>query len=155
MNITHACRTISVFVAAALFCGCARKQPVIMVDDWWNVDFAKGSCEQVATVHPCLVDPTAEVRDFEARLGTSFATDASCHGIVLTNYNGPDAKSSDAASKAEWQLMLNYTVSGILQHWSMVRHTKGQDSYTTGEGNPKHIAHDICAVVKQAGGSLH
>jgi hypothetical protein len=113
---------------SALFSGCTKNEPVIMVDDWWNVDFARGSCEQVATGHPCLVDPTAEVRNFEARLGTSFATDASCHGIVLRNYTSPDAKSSDAVSKAEWQLMLNYAVSGISQHWSWFDTQKARTS---------------------------
>jgi hypothetical protein len=140
--------------ASALFFGCAKTEPVIVVDDWWNVDFAKNGCERLANVHPCVVDPTVEVRDFEAQLGTSFGADASCHGVILTNYNGPGAKSSDAASKAEWQLMLNYHVGDISQNWSMVGHTNGPNFYTTGQGNPKEIVHDICAVVKQAGGSL-
>jgi hypothetical protein len=129
--------------------GCTKTKPIVVVDDWWNVDFAKNGCE----LRGCIGDPVAEVRDFEARLSTSFATDESCHSAVLASFFGPAGQSSNAASKAEWQLMLDFNVGEASQSWKMV-HRTGDKSYTTGEGNPKEIAHSICAVVNHTGGSI-
>jgi hypothetical protein len=130
--------------------GCTKIKPTIVVDDWWNVDFAKNGCELRGG---CIGDPVAEVRDFEAQLSTSFATDTSCHSVVLASYIGPAGQSSNAASKADWQLMLDFNVGEASQSWKMV-HRTGDNFYTTGQGNPKEIAHSICAVVNHTGGSI-
>jgi hypothetical protein len=94
--------------------GCTKKEPTVVIDDWWNVDFAKNGCDMRARNgdHPCIGDPTAEVRDFEAQLRTAFASDGSCHGVGLADFQGPNQAASKAASKAntskaDWQLMLD------------------------------------------------
>jgi hypothetical protein len=102
-------------------------------------------------------DPIAEVRSFEAQLATFFASDPSCHGVVVANYEGPDSAHSKSASIADWQLTLDFILGEPSQSWSMIRHVDssyntGSSSYNTGNGNPREIAHTICAVVKQAGG---
>src|SRR5580704_496423 len=56
-----------------LSAGCTEKEPAVVVDDRWNVDYAKNGCSMRAvTEEPCVSDPVAEVRRFEAQLGTSF-----------------------------------------------------------------------------------
>jgi hypothetical protein len=137
----------------SLAVGCTRKEPVVVVDDWWNVDYAKNGCAtRAVTEEPCVGDPATEVRSFEVQLGTVFASDPSCHGVVLANYKGPDSTPSKSASTADWQLMFDFISGEVSQNWSMVGHVDG--TYNTGNGNPKEIAHTICAVVKQTGGSV-
>jgi hypothetical protein len=138
--------------------GCTSKEPVVVVDDRWNVDYAKKGCSvRAVTEEPCVGDPIAEVRSFEAQLATFFASDPSCHGVAVANYEGPGSGHSKAASIADWQLTLDFILGEPSQSWSMIRHVDGSDntgnsSYSTGNGNPGEIAHTICGVVKQAAG---
>jgi hypothetical protein len=154
LNAAHCRLTLFVLGIALFQFGCTKRESIVVVDDWWNVDYAKGGCEMRAhSGNPCFGDPVAEVRDFEARLGTSFAADPSCRGVVLATFNGPVGQSSSAASKAGWQLMLDFALGEGSQYWSMV-HRTGDNHYTTGRGNPSEIAHSICAVVNHTGGSI-
>jgi hypothetical protein len=134
-----------------LSAGCTEKEPAVVVDDRWNVDYAKNGCSMRAvTEEPCVSDPVAEVRRFEAQLGTFFARDPSCQGVVLANYQGPDSAPSRVPSIADWQLTVDFISGEASQSWSMIRHV--DRSYNTGNGNPGEIAHTICAVVKRARG---
>jgi hypothetical protein len=154
LDISHCRLTFSVLGVSIFLFGCTKRESIVVVDDWWNVDDAKIGCELRAhSRNPCVGDPVAEVRDFEAQLGTSFATDPSCRGVVLATFNGPVGQSSSAASKAGWQLMLDFVVGEVSQQWSMV-HRTGDNHYTTGRGNPSEIAHSVCAVVNHTGGSI-
>ena len=145
---------LAVLGVALFLLGCTKTESIVAVDDWWNVDYAKNGCEMRAhTGNPCVGDPADEVRDFEAQMATFFATDPSCSGIVLATFIGPVGQSSSAASKAGWQLMLDFTVGEASQQWSMV-HRTGDNHYTTGQGNPREMAHSICAVMNHTGGSI-
>jgi hypothetical protein len=149
------------FIAPLLLCvfvfsfGCRKKEPIVVIDDWWNVDFAKNSCDRrAASNDPCTGDPVVEVRDFESQLRTFFTSDPRCQGIILAAF-GPGQAASKAASeadtsKADWQLMLDFSVGQTSQGWTMVHH--GQTS--TGQGQPKDVVQAVCAIVRQAGGSL-
>ena len=150
-NIRLSPVTFLILAFLPLSVGCAHKQPAVVVDDRWNVDQAKNGCSaRAVTEEPCVGDPAAEVRRFEAQLGTFFASDPSCQGVVLANYKGPDSAPSRAPSIADWQLTLDFIFGEASQSWSMIRHV--DRSYNTGNGNPGEIAHTICAVVKQARG---
>ena len=143
------------FLAISLFLfGCTKRESIVVVDDWWNLDFAKNGCElRARSGNPCIGDPVSALREYEAQLSTAFATDPSCRGVVLSTFNGPTGQSSSAASKAGWQLMLSFIEGEGSQQWSMV-HRTGDNSYRTGQGNPSETAHSICAVVNHAGGSI-
>jgi hypothetical protein len=145
----------SVILAILLLsAGCTEKEPAVVVDDRWSVDYAKNGCSMRAiTEEPCVGDPVAEVRRFEAQLGTFFAGDPSCQGVVLAGYQGPDSAPSRARSAADWQLTLDFIVGEASQSWSLIRYV--DRSYDTGNGNPREIAHTICAVVRQARGRRH
>jgi hypothetical protein len=140
----------------ALSAGCTKRAPILVVDDWWNVDFVKSGCAARANSNnPCVGDPIAEVRDFEAQLRTFFTSDSLCHGIVLAEFGGPKQVVSSAASaadtsRADWQLMLDFSMGEPSQSWTIVHH--GQTS--TGQGDPKEVIHTVCAVIRQTGGSL-
>jgi hypothetical protein len=149
-------RTLSLVLLPvfAFYSACKKKEPIVVIDDWWNVDFAKNDCEQRACRgYPCIGDPAVAVRDFEAKLRTSFASDTSCHGIVLADF-GPNpfatkAASEASTSKADWRLMLDFRLGDSSQDWTMVH--RGQ--IAAGRGVPKEIMHAACRIVKQAGGS--
>jgi hypothetical protein len=143
--------TLLILAILPLSVGCTQNDPAVVVDDRWNVDHAKNDCSMRAiTEEPCVGDPVAEVRRFEAQLGTFFASDPSCQGVVLANYKGPDSAPPRAASSADWQLTLDFILGEASQSWSVIRHV--DRSYDTGSGNPGEIAHTICAVVKRARG---
>jgi hypothetical protein len=57
------------------FCSaCKKKEPIVVIDDWSNVDFAKNDCELRARGgDPCIGDPVVAVREFEATLRTSLS----------------------------------------------------------------------------------
>ena len=144
--------TLSVLAISLFLFGCTKRESIVVVDDWWNVDFAKNGCELRAhSGNPCIGDPVSGLRDFEAQLSTAFVTDPSCRGVVLARFDGPVGQSSDTASKAGWQLMLSFIEGEASQQWSMV-HRTGDNSYRTGQGNPSETAHFICAVVNHTGG---
>jgi hypothetical protein len=138
-------------------CGPVRKsEPILVVDDWWNVDYAKAGCESRSiNGDPCISDPRADVRDFEAQFHTWFASDSSCHGIALADYNGPTEISSRAASEAvstesDWQLMLDFNSGRSSQNWRLVHHSQ----LYSGEGNAMGIMHAVCGIINQRGGTL-
>jgi len=69
---------------SVLSCGWGNRKPVVVIDDWWNVDFARNACNQrAASNDPCVGDPVAEVRDFESELRTLSAGDPRCQGIIF------------------------------------------------------------------------
>lgn len=136
-------------VLFALSIGCTKQRPIVLIDDWWNVDYAKNACSSRASSNnPCGADPTAEVKDFEARLETAFAADPSCNGVVLQKLSG---------TEPHWQLMIDFNPGDSTQNWGMVAPSAGgnpsaSSRYTTGRGDPKDTVHTVCALVKQIGG---
>jgi hypothetical protein len=144
---------LCILAILALPTGCTEKEPTVVIDDWWNVDFAKNGCElRASTGNPCIGDPAADVREFESQLSTFFASDPSCRGVVFVSFSGPKSTTPRVASGAEWQLMLDFVMGESSQSWSMVRRTKFL--VTSGQGDPKGIAHAVCTVVKQTGGTV-
>jgi len=123
-----------------------------VLDDQFNVDFAHVACRDL----PGCVDGLgveAQVRDFELQLSTAFATDSSCNGLVLVSY---PAKPTLEDLKASWLLTLQFNPGQPGYGWRMghggaTGHPRG---FTEGEGNATAIAHAVCAVVKQRGGSV-
>ncbi len=98
----------------------------------------------------------SELRDFETTLRTSFSGDSACHEVILTSFGDPLSPPTKAAldlnSKADWQLMFDFQPGASSQDWTMVRHVDSKRM--TGQGSPKEVAHSICTVVTETGGSI-
>jgi hypothetical protein len=153
-------RYLLLFVLLSL--GCQKKEPTIIVlDGWWNADYAKGVCQ---TSGRCVVDPTYEVRGFESEVASHIASDSTCQGVQFVRFNNPN-DANPVASKAmngpHWFLTLSYNPGEPRQWWSMHRSGDkkrypefGFGASTSGEGNPKEIAHTICSIATGKGGSL-
>ena len=104
----------------AAFGANAAPQPTVVIDGWWNADYAKedlprrgrvgqteqselikrvgcenvNSCpEMTAQVEACVGDPVSEVRNFERELTTQLAINTDCVGVRIVNSLGPGAHS--------------------------------------------------------------
>jgi len=124
----------------------------------------QSACEVVAgcsevrpvAVHCAVVDTVAEVRDFESRLATSFATDTTCRGVRIVTLINPKNSApavSAAMSAPYWSLSLDFEPGRAKQPWKML-HDPAPGKFTKGEGSPDEIAHKVCAIVNERGGTL-
>jgi hypothetical protein len=158
-------------------------RPILVLDNWWNVDYAKSACQRAGDAgiecNPpagfelssedeafcaqaarrkaaCMpADPGGGIHDFLARLMTSFGASPGCKGIDVVNYGGPDAPISREAEKA-----MSAT------HWSlMLDFDPGQPSQSwtlvgpksqqlDGKGNEGEIAGTVCAIVGGGGARI-
>jgi len=144
---------VALILTSGLGCkGKAEKEPTVLGDGGWNVDYAKNVCEsrrQSAT--PCLTDPTSEVRDYELQIRTEWAANPICHGLRLVGFG--QSVSADEDKAIEFQLMLDYVPGESKQSWT-VTNRKALTQVATGTDDPKTTAHTICAVLSHRGGSV-
>jgi hypothetical protein len=125
---------------------------MVWMDQWWNVDYAKGRCEQRTQYHlaPCIGDPKDEVRDYELQIATAFAADATCHGFRLT---GVHSFTPEDATTANWQLIFDYDPGESKQSWSVVD-KKTLQVMGSGTDRPRETVRALCIVVSKKGGSV-
>jgi hypothetical protein len=174
-------RTLS-FLVVVVLVGCDKPQPVIVLDGWWNADYAKDICERAQAWHrenaalisqfgcdkvtscpemmprveACVHDPVQEVRTFEDKLATEFAANPDCSSVQFVHFESPGDKSksaSDALQKQHWFVGLDYIPGAWRQQWWMER-SPDHSAHTQGEGNPNEIARKICAIVNQRGATI-
>jgi hypothetical protein len=126
-------------------------QPVVL-DGWWLSDYAAQGCEPAA--HCSAIRDS--VFDFETQLTTSFATDTTCKGVRFVKYKGPgnyDPSVSDTMGQRHWMLIVDFVPGNLKQPWTML-HNPDLSRRTQGEGAPEDIAHKVCAIVSEQGGTL-
>lgn len=132
--------------------GCSSHQTVVL-DSWWDVDYAKQSCNGHS---PCLPDPVQAVHQFEAELATQFAEQTACRNVTFIRFNGPkqsDKVSNKAVTKPYWDLSLNFTPGAALQAWQLL-HSTSRSAVLQGEGTPSSIAKEVCAIVTGSGAKV-
>jgi hypothetical protein len=134
-----------------LFAGLASADQslTILIDDWWNVDYAKNACfpaHQGTEKSACESLNVAAMRDFERKLVTQFAAAPVCRGVTIVSWGTKEM--SDAVNRPHWQLMLDVFDAGEHpQAWTIVNGA----ALFEGKGNPQKTATDICNLVKQNG----
>ena len=170
------------FALMAALGGCNKPTPVVVLDGWWNADYAKNRCESAKAwqrenaefisqfgcekvtscpdmmpiVEACVLDPVQDVRMFEDKLATEFAANPDCSAVQFIRFTSPDEKSkaaSDALQEQHWMLMLDYSPGAQKQYWSMVR-SADRSAFTQGEGGPDEIVRKVCAIVSQRGATI-
>ena len=171
------------FLVGVVFTADAQSgaEPVVVLDDRWNVDYAKDSCdsairwnkensalvaqigcdsvtscpEMTPVVDACRFDPVGNLNNFETELVTQFATNAHCKGIQIATYKGPKEPNppGDTAMRGpHWSLSLDYIPGARKQAWAM---DNSQNlGITKGEGEPKEIAEAVCSIVTQSGAKI-
>ena len=120
--------------------------PVVVLDSWWSVDYAKNMCSKT---NACSVDPAAEALNFEDRLATQLAANRKCSGVFIAKYRGRnfdhDKTIMDALEKRpRWTLVIDYRPGHQTQSW-WLRLEGGP--HTEGEGDPREIAGDVCSTL--------
>jgi len=170
----------AVFFLLVLTAGCTKPPPVVVLDGWWNADFAKETCrsakvwhnenarlisrvgcdrvtscrEMMVIVEACVLDPVQDVRRFENDLATEFAASAECDAVKFIRYEGPHASgktADDAVSQKNYSLSLDYVPGSPSQQWKML---SPNTALTQGEGNPEQIAKKVCIIAKGQGAAL-
>jgi hypothetical protein len=128
-------------------------EPVVVIDSWWSVDYAKNLCSRT---NACSVDPAAEALNFEDRLATQLAANPRCSGVFIAKYRGQnfdhDKTTMDALQKRpHWTLIIDYIPGHRTQSW-WLRLERGP--HTQGEGDPKEIAGKVCPMVTERGAKI-
>jgi hypothetical protein len=164
----------SLILALVCLLACSRRSnSVIVVDGWWNADYAKQSCRMAnawvkqpgtarliaqygcATVAACPEmmprvnacswdDPTPEVREFENQLATAFATDAMCHDMTLVKLIDPkDADPQVAKALAGPHWFLQLNFNPGSAEQNWTLLSPNRRNHI-GTGDATNIAHRIC-----------
>ena len=137
----HLCWTLLV-LAMAILAGCAKSTPTVVLDDWWNEDFAKEGCRLLKdTSSVCEEDQVRLVRIFELELTTQFASQSECSGVNVVRFSGPK-QDKVVLDEKFWSLSLNFSGGAAAQPWQMTLF--GGGAVTQGEGDPAAIAKSVC-----------
>jgi hypothetical protein len=174
-------------ISAAMFCvltACAKPTPIVVIDTWWNVDYAKGVCA------------SAEAATFEARRDSKLIEQFGCDAItscqiaqevqpVIAACDSDPAISvriferdlaTEFASNStcasvkivalakvkastlgddHWQLMLDFSPGRSEQQWGLERGGKKLGQGSAqGRGGPREIARMVCNIVKGRGATV-
>jgi hypothetical protein len=161
--------------------GQENRELIVVLDSWWSHDYAKNACSQaeswykynrddisnfgckqvdscpemMARFTACVVDPIPEVVSFEDKLATQFAVNRQYAGVFFAQFSGPHAQIKDgvrdAMQKPHYTLIIDHTPGLPKQSWSLQRSFIPPEVFMEGEGNPKEIARDVCAIVTKQG----
>jgi len=130
------------------------KNAVVVLDDQWAVKQAHADCQSRLRdgVPLCTGDPTAMIRDLEARTIQSFKMSTACHGLTLVTLNVSEDPSRVNSRHTRWLFLelirsnmpdeneLRYTVSDTQE---------GYESGTKGQGKADSIAAQFCDVIRR------
>jgi hypothetical protein len=163
---------------------CSKGDPelVVVLQAWRNADHTDQVCQRARTwqqqnrnriaeagceavmgcqemtplITRCEADPMGELRAFEDALLAQAAAEAKCKGVRLVRLddrNNSDPTMRAVLDKPHWQLSLDFQPGDPSQRWWMTDHAS-RATFPRGEGNPKQIADDICAIVSERGAKL-
>lgn len=151
--MNRVCIPLLAFVALV---GCTKESPpVVVLDSWWNVDYAKEACRTIAPSangEPCVRD----LRQFEREVQARVAADPACESVRLLAYDGPGSSSTavaQAVGQPHWSLSFNFMPGAPKQRWQMLGPGEHRP-LLEGEGSASKIATTVCNVLKKRGGSV-
>lgn len=162
--------------------GCSHSAPTVVLDGWWNTDYARGECqsaktwqhqnlvlvsqvgcsrvtsctEMMSVVDACQSDNSGGVGDFQNNLATEFASNPACASVKFVVFAGPEhaSKAASVAMKSRhWHLQFNFIPGAKTQSWSLTR--LGQSSTTAqGNGSLEQVANKVCAIASGVGAQV-
>ena len=175
-------RTLACLLMVAVLGGCSHPTPTVVLDGWWNTDYAKGECqsakawqhqnaalisqvgcrrvasctEMVPVVDACQFDNAGGVSDFQNKLATAFASNPACANVKFVVFAGPGhaSKAANAAMKGRhWHLQFSFIPGAKMQSWSLTR--LGQSSTSAeGNGSIEQVAGKVCVIASGAGAQV-
>jgi hypothetical protein len=130
---------------------CASRAPAQTVLVNYGYSQLKTACQEYFTKqnperNVACSDWEVKFRDLVSRLDAQFAANPLCHGIYFTQagkQNWPEQY---------WELGLYPSPGEDLQSWILWK--SGMKTDFRGEGHPKEIASEVCAVVAGRGGMI-
>ncbi|MGA7675634.1 MAG: hypothetical protein WCA78_11415 [Rhizomicrobium sp.] len=159
---------------------CNKPKPTVVLDGWWNVDYAKGncsnakkwmkensalinqlgcemvtSCPEMTKVHEaCVVDDSGGISDFQVELASQFASAKECSDVQFVQFNNPtekNKKASNSMAGTHWSLMIDFVPGSQEQPWSLV----GPSSQVLkGTGRAKDIVNRVCIIASERGAKV-
>jgi len=156
-----------ILMVLIMACGNAsRRHPVIVLNDWHNLDYAESACKSRAGLgyDPWCIDPKMSALDYESQLEGIFAAEPACRGVSLVHWEGPrNSKEGEIAlarkSPSDWNLMLDMDSDPRDRpvSWSLIN--LGKDTpkiFASMEARtPSELVLDACHIARHAGGDVH
>jgi hypothetical protein len=111
------------------------------------------------SVEDCQKDAREWEGDFAYALAAAFQSDSACAGLHLLEYQRDIAEGemqSDyqkLANQPYWHLSVQFTPHEEKQNWILGKMLDFDDTIS-GEDSPKAMAHVLCLVMKNTGGSV-
>lgn len=172
-------RVLMCSLIVAALTGCSNRPPTVVLDDWWNIDFARSTCESATAWHKqnsalisqtgcdavtsckdmmprvdaCRFDDTGGVNSFQDDLATEFASNPRCATVTFVKFSGPEhvsKASSSAMARDHWHLQFDFIPGAKTQSWSL-SHLGKSDTFAQGTGDARQIANKVCAVTRGIG----
>ncbi len=136
--------------------------PLLVIDRWWGVDYAKQHCQIPAFKPPgeseaaCDQESTESYNVFELELKTQFAASAECTGITVSSFGYPQNSKEPGAdlSLPHWNFSINYKGDEPAQFWQMLPPKGSKLPMMQATGTPSEIATQVCIIIKGKGGAV-
>jgi hypothetical protein len=135
--------------------------PLIVIDRWWGLDYAKVDC-QIPAYKPagkskatCVQEKTEAYNTFELELKTQFAASAECAGIAVSSFGYPQNPKDPPpdVSRPYWSFLINYFGDDPAQLWQMLPPKGSHLPMMQATGTPSQIATQVCTIIKGKGGA--
>lgn len=140
-------------VPLLLIAGCSQAPDAILLDTWWDRNYAELSCTQSKR---CNDDPVVLARDFEIDLITHFAAQADCRAVQVLTFEGPTMPQppvvASAMQRHYWLLHIDFEWEPSKQSWQLFEN--GKPNPLQGTGIASTIAREVCGIVKAKGAKI-
>ncbi len=153
-------RTFAAVALAVLFAAPtapADSPPLIVIDRWWGVDYAKGDCwHDQRREAICNQERTEAYNRFELELKTQFAALKECSGINVASFGYPQNlhQPSPDLSQPYWSFAIDYYGNDPAQLWKMLPPKGSHLQMMEATGTPAQIATQVCTIIKGKGGAV-
>jgi hypothetical protein len=160
--------SVGIVIFAVPFAAMAKAPTLVLFNGAWSGSMAVEWCRPEMR-DACRNDALDRARAFELKLRTQFAAQDACKGVQLGDYveylNDPHRDRNEDY----WYMSVDFKPYGLVwqgRAWGPLDADKGQKQTwiisvesdkkrsSAGEGTPQTIAHDVCNIVRGAGGDV-
>jgi uncharacterized protein YfiM (DUF2279 family) len=136
--------------------------PLIVIDRWWGVDYAKQPCEIPAykpagmSEATCKQERTESYNRFELELKTQFAASPECADIIVSSFGYPQSTQTPPPDlhRPYWSFSINYVGDDPAQLWQMLPPKGSNLPMMQATETPSQIVKHVCTIIKGKGGAV-
>lgn len=99
---TLSCVLLSLFLG---LCACTpRKDGILVMNEQWSINQATADCKSRATegVPACTVDPSEDIKNFEAKFLQAFKAEPQCSEVTLVTLSASDNQRVLNSRRTSW-----------------------------------------------------